>query len=253
MKRLQKINTSHFWLALKDFGWKIVSYPWLMLTGLVMWIFMYRLNKTIIVGKENLPYCRNRLIISNHLTMIDSWFISMVFCWPQAIKKPLLVPWNLPEEKNFMRRQPLKLMCQLWQCIPLNRGTGDLFSKMPEITDKLRRGSLMIFPEGTRSRRPRGGVLYRWTAGSGRLAYETKATVIPVAIRGIEDVLPVGRRFPHFGKKIIIVIGRPITELTEVYSFDKKTALSLISDVMKSRLQRCLTIATYLLERNHNA
>ncbi len=208
---------------------------------------MYILNRTKIIGRENLVKHRNILIIANHLTMIDSWFITTACCWPQMILKPWLIPWHLPEEKNFLKNWVLRMMCSLWKCIPIRRGTGNFLRKLDELTAKLQVGSIMIFPEGTRSREPKSGQLYDWNMGAVILAQKTKATVLPVAHRGTEDVLPIGRFWPRIGKKMVIVIGRPL-DVTIFHRSRKEELLQSISSVMEKSLQNALTKATTIFE-----
>ena len=226
---------------------KVIRYCWLVLTGFVAWIFMHLVNRTKIVGRENLPGCRNCLVIANHLTMIDSWFVTMACVWPQMIWKPYLLPWHLPEEKNFLKKWPLKTMCWLWQCIPIHRGTGDFLRQLDLLTKKLHSSSVVIFPEGTRGRKPKSGELFRWTKGAAYLAYQAKATIVPVAIRGSEDILPIGKFLPRIGKRMVIIIDQPF-EPTGLYQKEKSEVLDVISGLMKTRLQAILTSATLLFE-----
>ena len=51
-----------------------------------------------------------------------------------------------------------------------------------------------IYPEGTRSR---DGRLYRGRTGVAHLALTSGAPVIPVGLRGTEDLQPVGARTPR--------------------------------------------------------
>ena len=205
------------------------------------------LNRTIIIGRENLPNRKNLLLVANHLTMIDSWFVSMACTWPQGVWQPYLIPWHLPEQKNFMAKQPLKLMCQLWHCIPINRGSGDFLRKLEVLKSTLKSGSLMIFPEGTRNRKPKSGMLYNWTRGATILAYCSQAIVIPVAISGAEDILPIGSYWPKIGKKLVIVIGRPIS-LDWLYEKPQEEVEEAISAIMRARLQYLLASATIILK-----
>jgi 1-acyl-sn-glycerol-3-phosphate acyltransferase len=64
-------------------------------------------------------------------------------------------------------------------------GEGDLFG---------------IYPEGTRSH---DGRLYRGKTGVARLALETGAPVIPVAVVGTDVVAPPGKKFGRFTRPIV--------------------------------------------------
>jgi len=96
------------------------------------------------------------IICPNHLTMIDSVLISIgmasLFAHMLRFKR---VPWNLPERDNFQRNLLLAVLCYLAKCLPVNRGGSReelqrLFDKCRHVLDW--RQSLMIFPEGGRSR-----------------------------------------------------------------------------------------------------
>lgn len=96
------------------------------------------------------------IVCANHLTMIDSLLlIYAMISLPGHLRNYKRVPWNLPERDNFQLNQALSLLCYLAKCVPVNRG-GDR-DKMKKVLDKcgylLEKGhSLMIFPEGGRSR-----------------------------------------------------------------------------------------------------
>ena len=54
--------------------------------------------------------------------------------------------------------------------------------------------SVLIFPEGTRSRT---GKLQEFKPGVGLIAQELGAPVIPVYIQGAHRAMPVGKALPH--------------------------------------------------------
>jgi 1-acyl-sn-glycerol-3-phosphate acyltransferase len=81
------------------------------------------------------------------------------------------------------------------------------FAAIRTMTEKLSRGTMIIYPEGTRSR---DGRLSRGRRGVGKLVHDARPTVVPVAIEGTRDILPVGARFPRLFKRIKITIGRPM-------------------------------------------
>src|SRR5690606_23856981 len=71
----------------------------------------------------------------------------------------------------------------------------------------LREGTMFgIYPEGTRSP---DGRLYRGKTGVARLALESGAPVLPVAMVGTDVAQPLGRVIPK-PKRIGVVIGEPL-------------------------------------------
>jgi len=65
---------------------------------------------------------------------------------------------------------------------------------------------LGIYPEGTRS--PDGN-LYRGRTGVARMVLEAGVPVIPVAMIGTEEVMPIGTRLPKV-RRIGLIIGEPL-------------------------------------------
>jgi 1-acyl-sn-glycerol-3-phosphate acyltransferase len=96
------------------------------------------------------------LICPNHLTMIDSVLISYgLASLGGHILRFRRVPWNLPERDNFQRNVFLAVLCYLAKCLPVNRGGSR--EELQRLLDKCRRvltwrQSLLVFPEGGRSR-----------------------------------------------------------------------------------------------------
>jgi 1-acyl-sn-glycerol-3-phosphate acyltransferase len=96
------------------------------------------------------------IICANHLTMIDSFLLGYAtFSLRRHITGYKNLPWNLPERRNFQSNIVLALFCYLSKCIPIDRGGPR--EKLKKTLDKCvyllrRNNSVMIFPEGGRSR-----------------------------------------------------------------------------------------------------
>jgi 1-acyl-sn-glycerol-3-phosphate acyltransferase len=117
--------------------------------------------------------------------------------------------------------------------IPIER------SKRPAAIESLREaagivrqgGSVMIFPEGTRSM---DGTLKPFKKGGFIMAIEAGAAIVPVALRGTFDIMP-KRRLLIRPRDVTLLIGAPIA--TAGYSLPTKEVLM---DAVRNALQRQL-------------
>jgi len=221
----------------------LLRYILLVATYVVCWPFMHLFNRTIVIGRENLPRHANVLVIANHATMIDSWFIGMAAYTPWLLLKPGLQPYHLPEEKNFFRGKVLSALCILWRCIPINRKTGDFLNKLVAITNGLRSAGLIIFPEGGRNTEARAGQITRWNvSGIQRLITACDSTITPIGVYGIHEVLPIGTRRPRCGKIIVIVVGKSFN-CSDIQHIARKDQESAISKRTQKATQEALDVA----------
>ncbi|MFO7810669.1 MAG: lysophospholipid acyltransferase family protein, partial [Candidatus Delongbacteria bacterium] len=118
------------------------------------------------------------------------------------------LPYHTPEYGNFYKNRILAWYMDHVKCIPVERGKGIDQPSQKVVTQKLIEGNIVhIFPEGTRSR---SGDLLEGKAGVGKRIYESRVKVIPCYHAGMRDLLPVGSKFPKFGKKVRVIIGDPI-------------------------------------------
>ncbi len=95
------------------------------------------------------------LVCANHITRVDTvlidWALASNWTWFWRFN---LLPWNLPERRNYAHNPVLRLVCYLCKCVPIVRDgtTAEKKETMARLTWLLARGhSVGIFPEGTRT------------------------------------------------------------------------------------------------------
>ena len=156
-----------------------------------------------IVGRRNVPAEGAAILASNHLSFIDSVFLPLMIDRPMAFlaKSDYFTGKGL---KGWATRMFMKGTGQ----IPIDR-TGGKASEASLNTglQVLGRGDLLgIYPEGTRSP---DGRLYRGKTGVARLALESGAPVVPVAMVGTNIAQPIGKVIPK-PMRIGVVVGEPL-------------------------------------------
>ena len=232
---------------------KVIRYLWNNLTGFLIWLTWRVLFQVTVIGKKNLKLIRqqqrNILVIANHQTLIDSW-LGVFFCWPWGLFYPSLIPWHAPAKENYFGSLLLRTACYLWQCVPVTREKNEQHQLLRQLSQHLKKGTLMIFPEGGRHLGDQRE-MRTWKSGAAYLAKQNQAMVLPIAFQGMRQVLP-PRKFsprfywlPRFFKKITIVIGRPLAP--EILSnLDKEQ----IAQKMRAALQEALDQASDIYFKN---
>ena len=210
--------------------WPLTHYLVTNLTVTLFWIFFFVLNRTRVYGREHVGTARNTLLLSNHQSMIDSFLVGLVAYYPRSWWRPYLIPWNPAAVENFYRNPVLAWLADQWKCIPVRPGRRDLHA-LRRMIEVLPRGVMTLFPEGTRTRT---GAVGPGRPGAGLLILATRPRVIPVAIEGMRDVLPIGRARPRLFRRIDVMYGPPV-DYAEFLDWprDRATAQALVDKVME--------------------
>ncbi len=216
--------------ALEDFVSYVISH----LTSLLAFVLFRVLNRTKVYGREKLPKGRNVLICANHRTMIDSYLIGHLTSWPQSLLRPHLLPFHPAAQENFFRNRLIGWFSTRWKCIPVRRRARD-FQALSRMVGALPKGQMIIFPEGTRSRT---GELLRGRPGTGKLIRETRCTVVPCYVKGMDQVLPIGTARPRLFKKIRVIFGDPVPVADLLDLPDTKETSQMIIDRVMDHIAR---------------
>ncbi len=146
------------------------------------------------IGREHVPKHGPVIIAANHRSFLDPFVIATMARRPMyyVAKKELFVkPWQA-------------WVLNALGAFPVDRGAHDEQSVQTAKAILARGDIVLIFPEGTRVR---PGALGKAKRGVGRLALETGAPVVPVAVIGTEAIRRGWRIRPH---KVRIRAGRPL-------------------------------------------
>lgn len=147
------------------------------------------------VGREHIPAEGPLLLAANHRSFLDPFVLGTM------TKRPI---YYVAKQELFAKRWQAWILNALG-AFPVERGASD-----PEMLETARailaRGDIVLmFPEGTRVRR---GPLGTPKRGLARLALETGAPVVPLALLGTAEVRRGWRIRP---RRVTVRAGRPLT------------------------------------------
>jgi len=157
-----------------------------------------------VTGLEHVPRSGAVILASNHLSFIDSTMI------------PVVVPRKvvfLAKSDYFTGTGIKGALTRVWfeglGMLPVDRDDSKAaIASLDTALEVLGRGEAFgIYPEGTRSR---DGRLYRGRTGVAHLALSAGAPVVPVGLRGTQDLQPVGARLPRLAP-VSVAFGPPIS------------------------------------------
>ena len=127
------------------------------------------------IGREHVPRSGPVIIAANHRSFLDPFVIGTM------ARRPM---YYVAKQELFRKRWMAWILSALG-AFPVKRGMGDEDSVDTAKAILARGDIVLMFPEGTRTR---PGALGKPKRGVGRLALETGAPVVPVAIIGTEAV-----------------------------------------------------------------
>lgn len=154
-------------------------------------------------GLRNVPRSGPVILACNHLSFSDSIFT------PLIMKRKVTF---VAKAEYFTGKGIKGWFSRMFftgaGTIPVDRSGGEAAqAALDTLLRVLREGNIAgIYPEGTRSP---DGRLYRGKTGVARLALESGAPVVPVALLNTDEIQPTGTLIPAV-KRVRIRIGEPL-------------------------------------------
>lgn len=160
-----------------------------------------RLLDVDVEGRGNIPANRNFIVVSNHTSHLDMGLVKYALGPFGRDLKSLAA-------KDYFFDDPLRRAYfeNFTNLLPIERH-GSLRKSLRLATQALHDGySLLVFPEGTRSR---DGIMAPFKPAVGYLCLHEGIDVLPIYLDGTYDALPVGAWRPK-AHELRAIIGSPI-------------------------------------------
>lgn len=200
---------------------------WVTFSAYVVGIYASLLNRLEVRGGQFIPASGGVLLASNHISAYETIFLP----WAVLRSHPLQMLWA-PAKEELFRKPFQRLIYSSWGAFPVRRGRDVKAGKV--LNDLLQDQKVMLFPEGTRHKDGRLGPGNR---GVGKLIFDTRPTVIPTALVGLNYW-----RFPSLGTRGAIVFGPQI-------SFDDLFALEDCKETHQLIVERLMDAIAALLKQ----
>ena len=152
------------------------------------------------IGLENVPADGPVILACNHLSFVDSLFM------PLVVKRKVVFLGKADYFDSWRTRWFFRSV----NVIPVRREGGSAGEAALRTGIRVldERHVIGIYPEGTRSP---DGRLYRGKTGVARMALEAQVPVVPVAVEGTREVMPIDAKVPRLRGRITVRFGKPLT------------------------------------------
>jgi 1-acyl-sn-glycerol-3-phosphate acyltransferase len=160
-----------------------------------LWLYGIKVS---FIGLENLPKKGGFILTPNHEGMFDILVMASL---------PCDFSWIAKAETRKIPFIGLSMKALGSHFVKRDRSSADL-NVMKEVETALQNGnSILVFPEGTRTRT---GEMLPFKKGAFRTAQNAGVPMIPIAISGTRAIAKPGK-LPSYGHRVIVRIGKPYT------------------------------------------
>jgi len=153
----------------------------------------------VVEGLEHVHRDEPFVLVSNHVSFYDHFVYGVLMIAAQG-----QLPAFLTKAESFVGLR--KAWFEEMGAVPVDRDAPA--RALLETTDALLASgrTVVVYPEGTRARTPQ---MLPFKDGAARFAERAEVPVIPAALVGSREVLPVGARYPRRGR-VDVVFGPPL-------------------------------------------
>lgn len=149
-------------------------------------------------GVNNIPAEGPTLLLCNHQSYLD---LPVLGAGIYHRHFQSMARWTLFDNPFF------GWLIRSLNAFPVEQGKGDIKSVRTAI-ERLRQGHLvLLFPEGGRTG---DGRLQPFSPGMMLLIRRARPTIVPMAVDGVFDIWPIGRKLPRLRGRTAAVYGEPI-------------------------------------------
>ncbi|RWR76528.1 tafazzin [Cinnamomum micranthum f. kanehirae] len=214
-------------------------------------VFMHGLNRIQIYGAEKLhqailqrPEGKPLISVSNHVASVDDPLVIASLLPRSVLFDAQSLRWTLCATDRCFSNPVTSAFFRCVKVLPISRGDGVYQQGLDMAISKLNNGGWVhIFPEGSRSR-DGGRTIGSAKRGVGRLVLDADniPMVIPFVHTGMQEVMPIGSKFPKIGKRVTVLIGDPIPFDDLLLTVDDASDISrgTLYDAVSSRIDKRL-------------
>jgi len=191
---------------------------WVTFVATTIGLYASGCNRFRSLGSEHIPRRGGVLLAANHI----SGYETVLLPWAILKEQPWQMVWA-PAKEELFTHPFLRWFFLSLGAFPIKRGRDVRATTV--LGKLLKTEKVMIFPEGTR--RP-DGTLGKGNRGVGKLIYDARPVVIPVALTGLNRW-----HFPGLGQRGMARFGPPL-DLSDLYELDdhKETHQLIVERVM---------------------
>ena len=171
---------------------------WYRMAQRLVQVMMCMLWRVRVFNRRYEPSEGGVLYICNHQSFLD----------PPLAAFALMRPASFMARASLFRSKPMKWLIESLNAFPVRRRSADN-AALKEAVRRLKAGrTLVVFPEGTRTRDGRIG---KFLPGVAMLARRAATWTVPVIIDGAFECWPRSQKLPSMGS-VVVQYDRPISQ-----------------------------------------